>query len=426
MPTPLANLLIQQARLIDPATQTDVVTDVLIEQGNIKRIGNLAASDHPNVTAIDAKGLWLIPGLVDIGAPAMAFDAVATESLAAASGGVTHLAVFPSLQTTLDNTAQLRLLQERAALTDCVRLLPIAALTRSLKGEQLTDMVSLSQAGAIAFSNAQHPVISNLTLKRCLEYASTFDLQITVCPQDHDLSMNACVHQGAVASRLGLAGIPDTAETLALSRALLLAEEAGIRLHVHHLSSAQSLPMIQQARQKGIKVTADVTIHHLLADETDTDRFDNQYYVMPPLRRTSDREALLSAVADGTLNGICSQHTPLSTTDKCQPFESSVPGIAGVETLLPLVLQLVNDGKLPLMRAIGLITHSPADCFNLKAGRIKEGSKANLCLLNASVTQKPADHWQSGGQNSPWRNSPLPGSVQLTVTEGHITWQQQA
>lgn len=422
MPTPLANLLIKQARLIDPATQTDTITDVLVKNGSIIQIGTDLTTNDANIETINAKGLWLIPGVVDIGAPAMAFDAVSSESLAAASGGVTHLAVFPSLQTTLDNTAQLRLLQERAAITDCVRLLPIAALTRELKGEQLTDMVSLSQAGAIAFSNAQHPIVSNLTLKRCLEYASTFDLQITVCPQDHDLSMNAYVHQGPVASRLGLTGIPDTAETLALSRALLLAEEAGIRLHVHHLSSAQSLPIIKQAQARGIRITADVAIHQLLADESDIDQFDNQFYVLPPLRRASDREALLAAVADGTLSGICSQHTPLSTTDKCQPFESSKPGISGVETLLPLVLQLVEQKQLPLMRAIELITHSPAQCFGLKAGQIKENIKANLCLLDASAKQTPASHWQSSGQNSPWRNETLPGQVKITVTEGRLTW----
>lgn len=415
------HLLIRQARLLDPASHTDRVCDLLIEDGIIQRIDDQIAT--AGTPSIDAQGHWLLPGLVDIGAPAMSASAIACEGRAAASGGVSHLAVYASDANPIDGTANLRLLREQAARTDQVRLLPIAALTRELSGEHLSDMQTLAEAGAIAFSNAQQPIASNLVLKRCLEYAASFDLLVTFCPQDHELSQGGCAHEGAVASRLGLAGIAASAETLAVSRALLLARETGVRIHLHQLSSAQSLPLLRQARAEGVKVTADVSIHHLLADEHAIDHYDSQFHLLPPLRSKADREALVAAVADGSIDAVCSQHTPLADADKQQPFASTRPGISGVETLLPLLLKLVNEEQLPLERAIDAATHAAAHSLSINAGRIAEGEKANLCLVDAAAQQTPADHWQSSGDNSPWRQQPLPGRVLLTVSEGHTTWQ---
>lgn len=420
MPTTHANLLIRSARLIDPSTNADKSVDVLVEDGIITSIGSQISSDH--ATTINANGSWLLPGLVDIGATAPSFEAVAKESLAAASGGVTHLAVLPG-NNTLDSTANLRLLREKAAHADRLRLLPIAALTRDLLGNHLTDMYGLASAGAIAFSNAQHPIVSNLVLKRCMEYAATFDLLVTFCPQDHDLSVGGCAHLGAVSSRLGLAGIPPSAETLALSRALLLAEETGVRIHFHHLSSALSLPLIKRARERNVRVSCDVSIHHLLADEHSIDQFDSDFHIMPPLRRREDKDALLAAVADGTIDAICSQHTPLASADKQQPFAATLPGISAVECLLPLLLKLVNEGHLTLTRAIDAVTNAPAKIFGIDAGRIYEGKKANLCLVDANSQQHPADHWLSTGENSPWKSLLLPGKLLMTLGEGRITWQ---
>jgi dihydroorotase len=419
-----ASLFIRHARILDPASNTDLPCDLLIEKGFISHLGpDLAASDLPSATrTIDASGCWLLPGLVDIGAPAMTADAIAAESRAAASGGVSHLAVFSSQDMTIDNMASLRLLREKAAQSDLVRLLPIAALTRELKGEQLVDMHTLSGAGAIAFSNAQQPVASNLILKRCMEYAATFDFLVTFCPQDHDLSAGGCAHEGSVASRLGLPGIPNSAETLALARALLLAEETGTRIHVHQLSSASSLPLLKTARQQGVQVTADVSIHHLLADESAINNFDSRFHLLPPLRRKEDREALLAAVADGTIDAVCSQHTPLASADKQQPFGSTRPGIAAVETLLPLLLKLVQDKRLPLMRAVDAATRAPARCMTINAGHLRKGEKASLCLVDPERQLRPMDHWQSTGKNSPWLDTLLPGQVRLTVSEGRITW----
>jgi dihydroorotase len=415
-----SSLLIRQARLLDPASGHDGVQDVLIEDGRIARIG--ARVDVPADEVIDATGLWLLPGLVDIGVPAMAIGNIAQETTAAASGGVSQLAVFPSQVCQLDNTAQLRLLQETAAQSGRTQLLPCAALTRELKGEQLADMQTLAQLGAIAFGNAQRPIHSNLVLKRCLEYAATFDLLVSFCPQDYDLSHNGCAHEGAVASRLGLPGIPASAETLALARTLLLAEETGVRIHIHHLSCARSLDLIRTARSHGVRVSCDVAIHHLLCDESAISQFDSQFHLRPPLRRSADREALLAAVADGTIDAISSQHTPLPVAAKQQPFGSSKPGIAGVETLLPLTLKLVEEGRLPLLRALDAITHAAARSLAIDAGHITAGHAANLCLVDANAQRRPRDHWQSGGRNSPWLDTLLPGAVKLTLSNGTVTW----
>lgn len=415
-----AALLIRQARLLDPASGHDGVQDVLIDNGKIAHIA--AQLDAADAEVIDASGLWLLPGLVDIGMPAMAIGNIAQETLAAASGGVTQLGVFPSQICPLDNSAQLRLMLETATHKGHAQLLPIAALTRELKGEQLTDLQTLSQLGALAFSNAQRPIHSNLVLKRCLEYAATFDLVISFCPQDYELSHNGCAHEGAVASRLGLPGIPASAETLALARALLLAEETGVRIHIHHLSCARSLDQLRTARARGVRVSCDTSIHHLLADENAIAQFDSQFHLLPPLRRKSDRDALLAAVADGSIDVISSQHTPLPTAAKQQPFGSSKPGIAAVETLLPLVLKLVADGALPLKRALDAVTHAPARVLGADAGSITTGRSANLCLVDASKHLRPGDHWQSGGRNSPWLDTPLPGEVKLTIANGQVTW----
>lgn len=415
-----ASLLIRQARLLDPASGRDEIQDLLVEDGSITRIG--ASLEAQGVDLIDAKGLWLLPGLVDIGAPAPAIGRLAQELRAAASGGVSQLAVYSSPDCVIDHTAQLRLMQETAAVAGHAELVTVAALTRDLKGEQLTDMQTLAQKGAVAFSNGQHPVASNLVLKRCLEYAATFDLIVTFCPQDHDLSSKGCAHDGRVAARLGLPGIPASAETLALARALLLAAETGLRIHIHHLSSAASLPLLQAARAQGVKVTCDVSIHHLLADESAIACFDSNFHLAPPLRRAEDREALVAAVANGTIDAISSQHTPLDAGAKQHPFPSSAPGISATETLLPLLLKLVEEKQLPLMRALAAVTTAPARCLGLEAGRFTEGQLANLCLVDVNQHQLPLTHWQSSGKNSPWLESELPGRVLLTLSQGKVAW----
>lgn len=419
----LSSLLIRNARVIDPASHTDRTQDVLLHNGRITQMGhNLAAADNN----IDANGLWLLPGLVDIGSPCMPINSIGREVRAAAKGGVTQLAVYSSDDCLLDSSAMLRHLQAESSHQLGAKLVPIAALTQGLEGKQLANMQQLTQLGAAALSNAQQPITSNKVLKRCLEYAATFDLLVTFCPSDPSLAEGGCAHEGAVASRLGLPAIPVSAETLALSRALLLAEESGARLHIHQLSAAASLDLIGNAKQRGVKVTCDVSIHHLLADESAIASFDGNAHILPPLRSASDREALVAAVADGRIDAISSQHTPLSPASKQQPFSSCAAGISGVESLLPLTLKLVNDGKLPLERTLDAVTAAPARCLGLDAGALVEGEIANLCLLDTQEQRLLADGWLSGGANSPWLEEKLAGVVRLSVCDGNVVWEQGA
>ena len=422
---PKADLLIRKARVLDPVSGRDEIADLLVEKGRLTRIG--ASLDAPGAELIDADGLWLLPGLVDscvrLPEPGNGrAGTIASETRAAASGGVTHLCALPDTDPPVDSTAVVRLIRERAMQAGFARVMPIGALTQGLGGQQLSEMKALADAGCIAFGNAGKPIQDALVFKRCLEYAATFDLPVLLRPQDSALGANGCAHEGPVATRLGLPGIPVVAETVDMARAILLVQATGVRAHFHQLSSAASVQLLREAREAGIRVSADVSIHHLLLDESAIEGFNPLCHINPPLRSLADREALLEAVADGTIEAVCSQHTPLGDSAKLAPFPASKPGISGVETLLPLMLKLVNDGKLPLMRAIDAITHAPARCLGIAAGSLEPGRKASLCLLTPEHTRTPAEDWLSAGRNSPWLETALPGVVRLTVSEGKVSW----
>ena len=295
-------------------------------------------------------------------------------------------------------------------------------MTQGLEGRQLAEMVTLKEAGCIGVSNAGKPVQDTLVMKRCFEYAATFDIPVMVRPQDAALSAGGCAHDGPVASRLGLPGIPAVAETIELSRALLLCEATGARLHVQQISCAASVELLRDAKHRGLPVTADVSIHHLLLDESALENFNSDCHISPPLRSRSDRDALLAAVVDGTIDAVCSQHLPLSSSSKQAPFPATKAGISGIETLLPLMLLLVEKQVLPLPRAIELLTSGPARCLGQQIGHLEIGRAASLCVVDAKSQGAPSDDWLSTGKNSPWLDNQLPGNVRLTVCEGRVTW----
>lgn len=421
-----ASILFRKARVLDPGNQRDEVLDVLVEDGRLIRMG--ASLDAPGAEIIECEGFWLIPGLIDtcsrLSEPGGACTgSIASETRAAASGGITHLCTLPDTDPVVDSTAVVRLIRERAMKASFARILPLAAMTQGLNGTQLAEMATLQEAGCIGISNAGRPVQNALVLKRCLEYAATFDIPVMLRPQDTSLAGNGCAHEGPIATRLGLPGIPALAETVDLARALLLAAETGVRVHIHQVSSAASLGLLEQAKRDGLQVTADVCIHHLLLDESAIANFNTHCHVIPPLRSTSDREALLEATADGTIDAICSQHTPIGSASKLAPFPASRPGISGVETLLPLTLKLVNDGNLSLMRALDAVTAAPARCLaQSPLGQLETGRLASLCVLDPTTERLPDDDWLSAGKNSPWLNTRLPGIVRLTLCEGRVTW----
>lgn len=420
-----ATILLRKGRVIDPASGRDEILDVLVENGRLVRMG--ASLDAPGAELFDAEGFWVLPGLVDTcvrlpepGGPCT--GTIASESLAAASGGVTHMCALPDTDPVVDSTAVVRLIRERAAQAGFTRVLPLAAMTRGLAGQQLAEMKTLAEVGCIGISNAGRPLQDTLTLKRCLEYAATFDIPVMLQPLDASLAANGCAHDGPVATRLGLPGIPALAESVDLARTLPLVADTGVRLHVHQVSCADSVALVRAAKAQGLRLTADVSVHHLLLDEQALADFNSACHVLPPLRSRADREALLAAVADGTIDAICSQHTPLGSSSKLAPFPATHPGISGVETLLPLVLKLVQDGRLPQHRALDALTASAGRCLGQPVGQMENGRKASLCVVDASTSRTPGDDWISRGHNTPWMDTALPGVVRLTISEGRVTW----
>ncbi|WP_255343044.1 dihydroorotase [Alcanivorax sp. DG881] len=326
-----AHILIRKGRVIDPASGRDDVADLLIENGRLTRIG--ASLDAPGADIVEADGHWVLPGLVDacvhLSLPGSGRTGdIASETRAAAAGGITHLAAQPDCGP-VDSTAVVRLIREQAGQAGFARIMPIAAMTQGLLGEQLAEMSTLARAGCIAVGNAGGKVANSLVLKRSLEYAATFDLPVMFRPQDSALSAGGCAHEGPVATRLGLPGIPAVAESVDLSRDLLLVEATGVRAHFQQISSRDSLRLLRAAKRRGLPVTADVSIQHLLLDESALEGFNSHCHVIPPLRSAADREALLEAVADGTIDAICSQHTPIGSSSKAAPFPATKPGMAG-------------------------------------------------------------------------------------------------
>ncbi len=422
---PRADLLIRKARILDPGEGRDEIADLLVEKGRLVRIG--ASLDAPGAEMHDAEGLWLMPGLVETCAhlPEPGHHrngTIASETRAAARGGVTHLCAMPDTDPVIDTAAVVRLIRERAMRAGFARVLPLGALTPGLEGKLLAEMQTLREAGCIGASNGGRPVRDTLVLKRCLEYAATFDLPVMLRPRDGALAAGGCAHDGAVATRLGLAAVPAVAETLDLARILQLVAATGVRAHFHQLSSGASLRLLRQAKADGLPVTADVSIHHLLLDERAVEQFNSLCHIDPPLRGEADRQALLEGVADGTLDAICSQHLPLSESAKLAPFPDSSAGISGIETLLPLVLHLVEQESLPLMRALDAVTRAPARCLGVDAGHLETGRKASLCLIDPNARGIPREEWLSAGRNSPWLQRELPGRIRMTVCEGKVTW----
>ena len=342
---------IKNGRLIDPASGTDAKQDVFIAAGKIVAIGAAPAGFTANRT-VDASSLVVCPGLVDLAVRLRepGFEYMATlesEMQAAAAGGVTSLACPPDTDPPLDVPGLVEMLKFRARNLNQAHVYPIGALTLGLKGTHLTEMAELTDAGCVAFSHADAPLTDTQLLLRALQYAATFDFAVWLRPQDAALARGGVAHDGQVATRLGLAAIPVCAETLAVSAILLLARETGARIHLCRMSSAEGVDMVRQAKQQGIKVTCDIAIHHAHLSEMDIGYFDPNCHLTPPLRSQRDRDALRAALADGTVDALCSDHTPVDVDAKQLPFGEAETGATGVELLLPLTLKWMEEAKLP-------------------------------------------------------------------------------
>ncbi|UCC56661.1 MAG: dihydroorotase [Gammaproteobacteria bacterium] len=418
-------IIIHGGRVIDPANRIDDRVDVFIANGRIVAVGTVPDGFGP-AKKIDATGCIVCPGLVDLCArvrePGQEHKAtIASESIAAATGGITTLCCPPDTDPVVETPADIELIRLRAETSGKTRIVTLGALTRGLGGEQLSEMAALKHAGCVGVSNAMHPLVNTLVQRRALEYAATFDLTVFLYANDHALSANGCAHEGKVATRMGMQGIPEAAETAAVARDLALIEQTGIRAHFCRLTTGRAVHMVARAQFDGLPITADVAIPYLYLTEIDVSDFDSNCHVIPPLRTTEDRQRLRDALQGGILKALCSDHQPHEPDAKLGPFPSTEPGISGLDTLLPLGLRLVEENAIELGDLIHRLTAGPAAILGLPAGTLSIDAPADVCIFNPELAwQLEPGSMKSHGHNTPFMNWQLKGRVTHTLLAGHV------
>ena len=424
-------IVIANGRVIDPRNRVDAVQDVYVADGRIVAYGRAPAGFKAD-KALDATGLVVAPGLVDLVARLRepGFEHKATlesEMLAAVAGGVTRLACPPDTDPPLDEPGLVEMLVHRARGLHLARVHPVGALTAKLGGERLTEMVELNESGCVAFSNADVQVADTNVLWRAMQYASTFGFPVWLRAQDGYLSRDGVAHDGEVATRLGLPGIPVFAETIALSALLQLVATTGTRVHVCRLSSAAAVDLIRKAKAEGLPVSCDVGIHHLHLADVDIGYFDSHLRLEPPLRTQRDRAALASALAEGTIDCAVSDHTPVDEDQKQLPFGEAEPGATGLELLLPLLLRWGASRKLDLPRTLACITSDAARILGTQSGRLSLGAPGDVAIFDEKAPFRvTAAALRSQGKNSPFLGYELAGRVRFTLVAGNVVFEQPA
>ena len=413
------NIEINNGRVICPKNRVDRSNASLyVADGKVAGIGEAPAGFVAD-QRIDATGCVVCPGLIDLGAR---LNSIEAELAAAVAGGVTSVVVPPDADPPLDEPELADRLVHRGAEIGKARVLPLGALTLGLNGERLAELAGLKKAGCVAFSQANRSIVDTEALLRAMEYAATFGFAIWLQPQDYWLSRNGIAHEGEVASRLGLAGIPVAAETIAIATIVQLVRDTGCRVHLTRISSAAGMALVQRAQHDGLPITCDVGVHHLLLTENDIGFFNPHARFSPPLRAQSDRQALSSAAAAG-LAAICSDHTPLGADDKLLPFGEAKPGATGLEVLLPLTLKWAEAEKVDLPSALARITSAPAAVLGLASGQLAVGSVADICIFDPEATwQLTPEALKSRGKNSPWLGYMMTGQVRSTLVNGRIAY----
>jgi dihydroorotase len=414
---------IAKGRLLDPASGLDVAGDLWIAEGRILAVRTPPPGFTPDLV-IDASERLVCPGFIDLCArfrePGFRHKAtIASESGAAAGAGITTVCCPPDTNPVIDSPAVVELIHQRAEQSRKVRLLPIGALTHGLAGERLAEMYSLVQSGCVGVSNGSRPIRNTEVLRRAFEYAESHGIRVFFCPENADLRNDGVMHEGAVSTRLGLPAIPEAAETVALAEAILLIELTGARVHFGRISSARSLALIAEAKRSGLPVTADTGICHLHLTDADVNDYNANCHLIPPLRDARDREALRRAVAEGVLDAVCSDHQPHDADAKMAPFGETESGASTLETLFPLLLDLVDQGALDLRTAIARLTIRPAEILGLPAGRLAAGAPADVAIIDLrrewTLTEVTI---RSAGKNSPFLGRRLKGWIDHTLLEG--------
>jgi dihydroorotase len=412
----------------------DAVVDVIIERGVITRVGPGALTDEmrrsEDARVIDGRGLWLVPAFVDLHAhlrePGHEYkEDVASGLRAAAAGGFAHVCTMPNTKPVNDTRAVTELLLARAREAGGPTLHPIAAITVGQKGAELTEMAELKDAGCVGVSDDGRCVTSSAVMKRALEYARNFDLPVIQHAEDHALTEGAQMHEGAVATRMGLRGWPRIAEDIIVARDLLLCEATGARYHVAHVSTKGSVRLLREAKSRGINVTAEVTPHHLTLTHEAVIGYDTACKVNPPLREEEDVEALRGALADGTIDAVATDHAPHSSLEKDCEFAEASPGMVGLELVVPALLALVRSGQVSLPRLIDSLTRAPSKIAGLESPSLRVGAVAELCLIDPDKRYRvDAATLRTKSKNTPWLGKDVIGRVRMTLARGHIAFEE--
>ena len=428
-------ILIQNGRVIDPASGLDKVCNVALAAGRIIAVDREPQGFTPT-RVIDASGCLVLPGLVDLAArlrePGHEHEGMLESEMAAAvAGGVTSLVCPPDTDPVLDEPGLVQMLKFRAEKLHQARLFPLGAVTRGLAGEVLTEMAELTESGCVGFSQAEVPLTSTQVLQRALQYAATYGYTVWLRPQELHLGKGVAA-SGPLATRLGLSGVPVAAETIALHTIFELLKTTGARVHLCRLSSSAGVDLVRQAKAAGLPVSCDVSINSLMLTDADIGYFDSRARLTPPLRQQRDRDALAAALLDGTIDALVSDHTPVDEDAKALPFAEAEPGATGLELLLSVALKWSQEGGAPLQRALAVVTAEPArvlgtslGTLQASVGRIIEGGVGDLCVLD------PAAHWTvqadalaSQGKHTPFSTYDLPGRVRCTLVGGQVAFER--
>jgi dihydroorotase len=429
----VSRLLVSGGRVVDPVSNRDGVFDLLLEGGVVARVGPGPAAAGTKV--FDASGLLVFPGFIDLHAhlrePGREYaETVATGLKAAAAGGYTAVCAMPNTDPVNDSRAISEYLVSKARGAAGPRLYPIGAVTKGQRGEELAEFGEMRVAGVVAVSDDGRWLADGALLRRAFEHARLFGMPVVQHCEDPSLSGGAPMHEGAVSTRLGLPGQPAIAEAAALARDLLVAEVAGGRLHVAHLSTARSLDLVREARARGLPVTCEVTPHHLTLTDEEVARsgFSTNFKMNPPLREPSDLDALAAGLEDGTVDAVATDHAPHHEDEKSLDFGTAPFGVVGLETAAAVVHdRLVTTGKLSLARFVEVFSAGPARAFDLPGGTLAPGSPANLTLFNpTSRWTVEASRFESLSRNTPFAGWELTGVVAATIVEGRIVWRREA
>lgn len=429
------SLLIRHGRVIDPASGFDQKVDLALVNGAVATIDNIAPDFQPDIT-LDATGCLVLPGLVDLAVrlrePGYEHARMLDSEMGAAmAGGITSLVCQPDTDPVLDEPGLVEMLRFRAEKLQQARVYPLGALTRNLQGATLTEMLELTEAGCVGFSQAEVALSNTQVLQRAFQYASTFGYAVWLRPQDGYLGQGVAA-SGALATRMGLSGVPVMAETIAMHTIFELMHATGARVHLCRISSAAGVALVRQAKAQGLAVTCDVSINSLHLTDLDIGYFDSRARLNPPLRQQRDRDALRAGLADGTIDALVSDHTPVDDDAKALPFAQSEPGATGLELLLSLAYKWHLDTGVDLLRALAVVTSGPSAVLGTalgtrqgRTGRLQNGGLGDVCIFD------PRQNWTvqsealcSQGKHTPFSGYELPGQVQLTLVGGRVGYQK--